>query len=62
MLIMSKPKKSDRHLAKRLTLRLPDREGEMLKQLAKRNDRTITAELLRAVRRHLEAEGFGEKQ
>jgi hypothetical protein len=56
MLIMSPKKKSDRHKARRITLRLPNHELDLMLALAEREDRTLTAELLRAIRRHLKAE------
>jgi hypothetical protein len=57
MHIMAK-KKSDRHLSGRITLRLPDHESELLRQLSERNERTMTTEVLRALRRHFVAEGL----
>jgi hypothetical protein len=55
---MTKPrKKSDRHKARRITLRLPDRESRLLEELAEKNDRTLTAEVVRALRRYFKAEG-----
>ncbi len=58
MVCMSKKKPNDRHLAPRITLRLPSKESEILKQLAERNERTLTAEILRALRKHFTEEGL----
>jgi len=36
---------------------IPTKAKEALEELAERSDRTLTAELMRALRRHFEAEG-----
>ncbi len=57
-MITGMARKKDQHLAPRITLRLPTKETDLLRRLAERNDRTVTAELLRALRKHLQAEGI----
>jgi hypothetical protein len=53
-----KKKKTDRHLAPKITLRLPARDNELLEKLAERNYRTRTAEIIRALRKHFIEEGI----
>jgi hypothetical protein len=40
-----------------ITAWLPGRTKDVLEELAQKGDRTITGELMRALRRHFEAEG-----
>lgn len=53
-----KPAAKDRHLSPRITLRLPAPAGDILRAIARQNHRTLTAEVLLALRRHAEENGF----
>lgn len=50
-----KPKKSDGEVA--INANIPADLKEMLVAVAKKNHRTLRAEIIRALRKHIEAEG-----
>lgn len=52
-----KPNKKDRHLEPKITLRLPSPAGDILRQIAAKEDRTITTVVLRALRLYAEQNG-----
>lgn len=57
MAVMAK-KKPDRHKSKPFQLRMPDFLKEQLEKLADQNYSTMTAEIIAAIKKHLEASGF----
>ncbi len=60
MLDMSKhkPKPGDRHQQPKMTLRLPEPVGDLLREMAAKEDRTITAIVLRALRAYATENGY----
>jgi hypothetical protein len=48
---------TDRHKQPRLTLRLPQEAGAVLRRIARKNHRTMTAEVLLALEKHAEENG-----
>jgi hypothetical protein len=65
---MKKPRKPKKEMTgtaapsgrrgKSLGIWVPSKLKDTLDELAKRNDRSVTAEIIRALRRHFEAEGI----
>jgi hypothetical protein len=52
-----KPKKADGHTTSQTAIRLPEPMRIALKEFAEKNDRTVTAEIKRAILRYLTENG-----
>lgn len=57
MTLMAKKKPTDRHKEAKTALRLSEAVGDALRQIAKAEDRTITAIVRRALRDYAEKNG-----
>jgi hypothetical protein len=55
-------RKGDRHTSPRVAFYLPDDLLAALKELAKRNDRTLTKEVILSLRDRLTREGLWEEE
>ena len=55
---VTKDRSDDRHTTRMLAIRFPDHLSDAMRELAKKNYRTLTAEMRIAVERHLEAAGM----